>query len=169
MQMPKKIIRLYFYISIDADPAKIKILVDQKEREINFFRTWSNESGYLNPNHFEIEVDAPYDNEKTQIPFVDLSISPKNGCILLDHAEQNYTLDYDGLTLTESSFSDNLIDIISQPCIDGLESDDRYNFSLHYGLGYGSGQHGMGNLSIGEGEIASFKLGYDFYRTSTST
>ena len=178
--MPTKTIKLYFHVTSETEstPTDIELSVDGNIQNLNLNHTfeWDLEADDSGAHPISIDVDAPEYTEGSEIPRVDLSIKPTSGSVILVHAEQNYTIEYgeeqeDGtveIMYTESKFSNNAIDIISQPLIDDQEDTNRYNFSMHNGLGYGGGDDGMGSLPVKDGEIASFTLGYDFYRIPES-
>ena len=178
--MSTKTIKLYFHVSSESEskPINIELSVNGSKQTFSLTHTdeWNLKVDETGAQPISIDVDAPEYTEGSEIPRIDLGIKPTSGSAILVHAEQNYTIDYgeeqeDGsveIMYTESKFSNNAIDIISQPLIDGQEDTSRYNFSMHHGLGYGGGDLGMGSLPIGDGEIASFTLGYDFYRIPES-
>ena len=178
--MPTKTIKLYFHVTSETEstPTDIELSIDGNIQKLNLDHTfeWNLESDESGARPISIDVDSPEYTEDSEIPRVDLSIKPTRGSVILVHAEQNYTFEYgeeqeDGtveITYTESKFSGNNIGIISQPLVDNQEDTNRYDFSMHNGLGYGGGDDGMGNLPIRKGEVVSFTLGYDFYRIPES-
>lgn len=180
--MPNKTLRMYCQVKSQdqSKPVELSIVANRLKQKVHVMHT--DDWQLTDDATGSASIDLLLDTEKAGAskPVANLILTPTGGDVLVVGFSENYTAavidnpEYDPSdpysekyitqkTGNEFTLINQTTDIVAQPMINGSVDLLRYNFSDHYGGGFGGGDLGAANFAIYDGETGIISVQYSFY------